>query len=69
MEERRLEVRDLQPRGDFKEEHDSEAGPEQCVELPQVGFRHAGQRGHKPLVPVRRPNDRRIGGFQPLAIF
>ncbi len=36
MEEGGLESRDLQPGGDFKKEHQAEAGPEQRVELPQV---------------------------------
>jgi hypothetical protein len=69
MEERGLESRDLQPGAEFEKEHDCETGPQESVELPQVGFRRAGERGHEPLLPVRGPRHMRAGGFQSLAIF
>jgi hypothetical protein len=69
MEERRRESRDLQPGAKFEKEHECETGPEQYVELPQVGFRRAGEHSHEPLLPVREPTRMRAGGFQPLLIF
>lgn len=64
-----LELRDREPRHGFIEDNRAETGPEQGVELPRVGFRHARQCRHEPFAPALPSRDGICDGRPLLALF